>query len=339
MDDNTTTGHLDPAAALYMLLSITKRCNMRCPNCFFIRQDSDFFAPEDIAFNDLINIVEHYRARGIRQIIPYAEGEALLHPQYEDIVTYILKTLNVKPWLVTNGAYLADHARFVAGNLCEVLVSIDSPDAAGHAEYRGAATGRLYDAAIRGIEALISLKGELQSSLAVVINCVVTAERCHEIPEMIRLAEELGVSSIRFSNFHLTGGAGSATPLHIDNQKALAVIREVIRRRDYKINIHLPNLLGKAKPPFSCRMLATIFIGVNGDFSPCCRIASAGKWGNYFTDPDKHDNHDLRQFRRTLKTARDITALPEICRNCGYLCQLRPAFSAKTRQWSLSSSF
>jgi MoaA/NifB/PqqE/SkfB family radical SAM enzyme len=324
---------------MYLLLSITKRCNMRCPNCFFSMQSAEFFADKDITPDAVMEIVEFYRNTGIRQVIPYAEGEALLHPQYQEIVAYIVEKLKNKPWLVTNGSRLADHAEFVARHLCEVVVSVDSPSAEGYAAYRGNASGQFFNLALHGIEKVITAKKQYRSTIHVVINCVVTADRCHEIPAMIKLAEELGVDAIRFTNFHPTGADIAGTPLSADNQTVLEVMRGIIRRSDYQTNIYLPNLLGLARLPFTCRMLATIFIGANGDFSPCCRIASASRWGNFLRDEGKHNSSALRKFRSEFYQAKAIGELPIICQGCGYLNQLRPVFLYKNQQWVKSSAF
>ncbi len=312
---------------------------MRCPNCFFTIQSGEFFENKDISFEEVVEIVDYYADNGISQIIPNAEGEALLHPRYQEIVRFIIKRLSVKPWLVTNGINLAEHADFVVQNLSEVLVSVDSRSAEGYAAYRGKGTERLFLAALSGLAKVVALKRQRLSPMAVMINCVVTADRCQEIPAMIELAEGLGVDGIRFSNFHPTGGESYSLPLYADNPAVLEVLQGVLRRRNYKIDIFLPNLLGLARPPFFCRMLSSIVIGVNGDFSPCCRITPDRQWGNHFTDADKHNNETLRNFRLGFLQAQAVENLPAACRQCGYLSQLRPVFVSKIQQWVRSEAF
>ncbi len=180
-------GRLNPASAMYLLLSLTRRCNMRCPNCFFAMQSADFFEPYDIVFDDAVEIIDYYARLGIRQVL-----------------------------------------------------------------------------------------------------------------------EEL---------------------------------RGVMRRQDYQIGIFLPNLLGLARPPFYCNMLSSIVIGANGDFAPCCRIAPAQKWGNFFIDADRHNNDALREFRHGFFKAQTQENLPAICRTCGYLSQHRPVFVRQQQQWVNSTAF
>lgn len=336
----STSGRLNPATTAFLLLSLTRRCNMRCPGCFFAMQAADFFAPRDLSLADAATIIDTYASLGIRQIVPNAEGEPLLHHRYQEIVCDIIERLpQTRPWLVSNGLLLHQHAEFIVDNLCELLVSLDGPDATSYADYRGG-TVAMFEQVLAGIRQAVARKKQRCAPIKIALNCVVSGDRCELIPPMIRLAEELGVDAIRFSNFHPTGeNAAGRRPLQHDDPQVAALMRQVLSRRDYRVSIFLPQLLGLARPPYSCRMLNTIVVGVSGDFAPCCRFAPAPRWGNFFTSPERHNNETLREFRLGLRKARSLEEAPELCRNCGYLSQNRPAFNPRQRKWVMSPNF
>lgn len=338
-------GYLDPRSAVYLVVSLTKRCNMRCPSCFLALQAEDFFQDQEIDFGRMREIVLHYKALGVLQAVPDAEGEALLHREYERIVSFInSQEFRHKPWLVTNGILLPRHAEFVVQNVREVLISVDGATAEKYNDFRGG-NQALFEKVKAGIRAVIRARNRNGGGPEIIINSVVTNDRCEEIPELIRFAEEQGVDTIKFTNFHATS-ATDRQPLRYRDGNFQRLLERVVRRTDYSVNILLPHVFGKIRlgevefgqdrPPFSCRMLRSIVIGSNGDFAPCCRIISEAKWGNFFTSPDKHDNENLRTFRKQFYEATRLEELSAICRECSHLSPRRLRYSPMTKAWHVT---
>ena len=326
-------GRLDPAAATYLLLSMTKRCNLRCNGCYFMQQQEDFFVNSEIPLPQAKVIVDYYHNLGIRQVVPDAEGESLLYRDYQTLIAYInAKGFPNRPWLVTNGTLLKRHADFIVGNLKEVLISIDGPDAQSYNAFRGG-NQALFDKVTDGVKGLVATARPRWPRPEIIINHVITRDRLEQMGRMIALAEELGVDTIKFSNFHPIGEAGDYRPLYVTDREVIAEMERIMRRRDYRVWIFLPNLFGRQHPPFMCRMLASVVIGANGDFAPCCRIMPDARWGSFFDSPDRHNGEALRTFRRQVLGARSIDELPAQCRECSHLAPIRALFLPDKRQW------
>lgn len=329
-------GHLTPAAAVYVMISMTKRCNMRCPGCYYLQQDEVFFENQDIALDDAKEIVKYYWGAGVRQAIPNAEGDALLHADYPALVGFINQLpFSFRPWLVTNGIRLPVIADFVVQNVAEILISIDGSSHEKYAAHRGG-NEALFNKVLAGVRSVVEARRRLGSSSVIIVNCVMTADRCDDIPDMIRLAENMGVDAIKFTNFHVTGDNEKMKPVTAGDPETDAILRQVISRNDYRVQVYLPSLYENVAPPYSCKMLASIMIGSNGDFAPCCRMVPESKWGNYFTAPDKHNNEALKAFRLSVLNAGSQSQLPKVCQKCAHLSPKRLMFFREKKQWFIT---
>ena len=326
-------GNLEPSTATYLMISMTKRCNMRCPGCYYLQQDDDFFMNQDIDLDDAKQIVDYYHAAGVAQAIPNSEGEVLLHPGYTSLLEYInTKGFRYRPWLTTNGIRLPRVAGFVAKNTSEVLVSIDGSTVEKYVASRGG-NEALYNKVLAGLRAMVKAARQCTPAPSVIINCVVTADRCSDIPDMIRLAETAGADAIKFTNHHVLNEDDDTRPVTAGDEESTAILNDVLRRTDYSVRIFLPSLYRNTPPPYTCRMMASIMIGSNGDFAPCCRIMPMPEWGNFFTSPDRHNNEALKSFRLSVLNATGREQLPVMCRKCAHLSPQRVAFLPEKKQW------
>jgi len=332
-----SSGQLDPSLAIYLMLSMTKRCNMRCPGCYYLQQEENFFKNQDIDLDDARDIVKYYRDAGIRQAIPNAEGDVLLHPDYTELVDYIRSLgFQARPWLVTNGIRLPDVAEFVVQNIGEVLISVDGSTYEKYNAHRGG-NKALFEKVMAGIRSVVEAGEKHSPRPEIIINCVMTADRCDDIPDMIRLAEKMRVDTIKFTNYHVAGEQDQKTPVTVGDAVTNRILRETAARTDYQVNILLPSLYGAIQPPFSCKMLASVNVGSNGDFAPCCRMIPDPQWGNFFTSPDKHNNEALKAFRLSVTYASSPNELPRICQRCSHLSPRRLMFLKNEKQWFITS--
>lgn len=338
-------GSLSPDGAVYLLISLTKRCNMRCPDCYFSLMPGGFFQNQDISLDRGKRIIDFYAGEGVRQAVANAEGEVLLHPHLRDILAHIRsKGLARKPWLATNGILLAPHAEFLLDHTCEILVSVDGPDAASYNAFRGGKHAG-FATVVESLQTLVAAKRTRKGGAEIIINYVTTTDRVRQIPAMIDFAETVGADTIKFSNFHATGKTGRA-PLRFDVPAVVETIQQVLSRTDYRVTVMLPHIfgdgrlgripLGQRQPPFWCKMLLSIVLGANGDFSPCCRIATDAAWGNFDTTPEKHNAAPLRAFRAAVAGAQTHADLPAVCRECNHLSPKRPVFNRNARSWGVS---
>lgn len=329
-------GNLNLEAAIYLMLSMTRRCNMRCPGCYYLQQEEEFFKNRDINLEAAKEIVSYYHNCGVQQAVPNAEGDVLLHQDYLELLEFIRGLgFKRKPWLVTNGLRLPMLAERIVHYAGEILISVDGSTHEKYTAYRGG-NRALFEKVMKGIKSVVAAAGNCESKPTLIINCVMTANRVNDIPDMISLAEELGVDHIKFTNYHVAGDSDGMEPLLHSDSHALQVLNQVVNRTDYRVSISLPSLYGKIKPPYFCKMLASVMIGSNGDYSPCCRIVPDAKWGNYYTSTEKHNNPALRQFRLSVLQAAGHDQLPQICRQCAHLSPRRAYFNSDKKAWFIS---
>ncbi len=89
-----------------LVLSVTKRCNMRCPNCVWLLEDDGFFEKNDMPFEKATEILEYYRERGLKSAILQGEGEVFLYPHFRRILSHFLGAGVKLNSLTTNGLML-----------------------------------------------------------------------------------------------------------------------------------------------------------------------------------------------------------------------------------------
>lgn len=331
------SGQLDPALAIYLMVSMTKRCNMRCPGCYYLQQEETFFKNQDIDLDDARAIVKYYHDAGVHQAVPNAEGDVLLHTGYPALIEYIRSLgFHFRPWLVTNGIRLPELAEFVVHNIGEILISVDGSTHKKYNEHRGG-NKALYLKVMDGIRSVVEAGKSCSPRPEIIINCVMTADRCDDIPDMIQLAEDIGVDTIKFTNYHVAGEQDQRKPLIAGELATDAILRETVNRKDYGVNILLPSVYRKLPPPYTCKMLDSINVGSNGDFAPCCRMIPDAKWGNFFTSPDKHNNDALKAFRLSVINAQSQADLPRICQQCAHLSPRRLIFNKNQKQWLITN--
>jgi radical SAM protein with 4Fe4S-binding SPASM domain len=330
-------GRLEPSLATYLLLSVTKRCNLRCTGCYFLQQQEAFFQNSELPLEQAKEIVDYYHLLGVPQVVPDAEGEALLYRDYPALLSYISsKGFKYKPWLVTNGTLLKRNIDLIFASIREILISVDGHDASSYNAFRGG-NHALFDKVIGGVEALVARGRGQRIRPVIILNHVTTRDRLDELRKMIVLAERLGVDAIKFSNFHSIGEEMDYRPLYLTDSEVMREIEHIVSRCDYRVGILLPNLFGRQQPPFSCRMLASVVIGANGDFAPCCRIMPEGRWGNFFSSGLRHNNEALCQFRKQVLHAKSVAELPMECRECSHLSPVRGVYQPHLQQWRRSN--
>ncbi len=314
-----------------MILYLTRRCNYRCANCQWILDDPNFFSKTDMPLDEAKEMLSFYRKRGTWFVTLQAEGEALTYPGYEDIVKYATQ-IGYKQNLVTNGLLVSKYIDLLAEHMQDITVSIDGHDAETYIGYRGG-TKQQFDHIISNVRLLATKK------LPVILNCIINTRNIDEIPKMIELAEELGVDEMRFGNYHPSKyGEDEYRPLYSDSE-TIEFYREVMSRKDYKVNIKLPSLYGD-KYGCACGSLRNSFlVGPTGDFAPCCHISTDPKYGNYHDNKLGYiDNDNILELYRGF-SGNKRPNLPDVCKECPrHMIGRRVKFSKAARTWNFSQN-
>jgi len=168
---------------LNLRISITQRCNLRCPYC---HREGEVASPSiEMTRDEIVRVVGIAVGLGISRV-KLTGGEPLLRPDILDIVKGITKLRGLKDFsMTTNGTNLASWAKGLHKNgLNRVNISIPSLDTETYYALMG---GDLRDV-LKGIRAAVNA-----NLFPVKLNMLVLENvNNHEIPKMISFAEQTG---------------------------------------------------------------------------------------------------------------------------------------------------
>jgi len=246
----------------------TLTCNLRCVFC--LKED----------FNG-----EHLNVENLRKLknaIKYAHvisfggwGEPMLYPKLAEALEYIY-TLNPKDDLIqiiTNGTALTrKKAALLKGHLGRLIISLNASSPESYKQYME------YD-----FEKTLSRIREFMAELdegdrrKIRLHFVAHSKNYTEIPDFVRLAKNLGVSTVEFNQFQMS----SKDHLHFSLVNVREQYNEVIDEAQ-KLGIELDVDVSGRKffeenPPGvkNCQTpIYEAFVSINGDLLPCCYAGS-----------------------------------------------------------------
>ncbi len=139
-------------------ISVTDRCNFRCPYCMpkaAFGPGFEFLPRSQIlSFEEITRLAKIFHSLGMRKI-RLSGGEPLLRADLPRLVSWLSELPDIEIALTTNGSLLAEHARALAeAGLSRVTVSLDSLDEATFSELSDVAVPM--HLVLEGIEAAIA---------------------------------------------------------------------------------------------------------------------------------------------------------------------------------------
>lgn len=286
----------------------TTACNLRCPECpsglrAFSRPTgnlrSDFFRQTiDSLHLDLL------------YLIFYFQGEPYINPEFLDMVRYAHQK-RIYTITSTNGHFLNDDnaRRTVESGLDRLIISVDGATQDVYEQYRKA--GKL-EVVLEGARNVVKWKRRLgKSHPHIIFQFLVVRPNEHQIPDIYRLAREIGVDEVKLKTAQIYDYA-SGNPL-------IPTIDKYSRYRrhadgSYRIKNALLNHCWK--------LWHACVITWDGAVVPCC-----------FDKDAVHQLGDLKTrsfdeiwngpaydgFRRKLLTGRKHI---DICANCSEGCSV-----------------
>lgn len=172
----------------------TTACNLRCPECpsglrAFSRETGnlkkDFFRK---------TIDELYRE--LIYLIFYFQGEPYINPSFLEMVAYANEK-GIYTITSTNGHFLNDEnaRKTIESGLDRLIISVDGTTQEVYENYRKA--GKL-EVVLQGAKNIVKWKKKLQSSTPhIIFQFLVVKPNEHQIPEIYRLAKEIGVDEVK----------------------------------------------------------------------------------------------------------------------------------------------
>jgi cyclic pyranopterin phosphate synthase len=269
-------------------ISVTDRCNFRCPYCM----PAEVFGPEHAflheaqltSLDELRRLLPQFIRAGVEKV-RITGGEPLLRTDLPALVRLLKQELRVADVaLTTNGWLLAPVAASLqAAGLDRLNVSLDSLRPQTFARLSGGGSGRTVDRVLAGITAAADL------GLTVKINMVVQrGVNDDDIPEMAAWARDHGFT-LRFIEFMDVGNSnGWSRALVVSAQEILARVAacwaldpcspayrgEVAARYRYRDGRGEIGLISSVTEPF-CRDCHRARLSADGKLFTCL-FAAAG---------------------------------------------------------------
>jgi radical SAM protein with 4Fe4S-binding SPASM domain len=173
----------------------TTSCNLRCPECpSGLRA---FSRPTGMLKNDFFRETIDEIHEHLTYLIFYFQGEPYLNPDFLDMVKYA-SSKKIYTATSTNAHYLNDDAakKTVESGLDRLIISIDGTTQDVYKQYR---VGGNLEKVIEGARNIIKWRTTLNSKTPFVFfQFLVVKPNEHQIEEIKKLAEEIGVDEVRF---------------------------------------------------------------------------------------------------------------------------------------------
>ena len=279
----------------------TTSCNLRCPECpSGLRSFSRPTGNLDLQlFDSTLNQLE----KELSYLTLYFQGEPFLHQGIYEIIANA-RDRGIYVATSTNAHYLNEEncEKIIRSGLNKLIVSIDGATQETYEQYR---VGGKLESVLEGTKELIRLKKHFsQGSPEIVFQFLVVKQNEHEIGQIKKMANEMGVDQVVFKTAQVYDYE-KGSPFIPENEK---YSRYTKKEEGYKIKNKLYN--------HCWRMWQGSVITWDGKVVPCC-----------FDKDGEHVLGDLKEqsfrdiwfgekynaFRKTLLTNRKSI---DICRNC-----------------------
>ncbi len=280
----------------------TTSCNLRCPECPSGLRS--FTRPTGMLGADLFKKTIDELHQTLLYLTFYFQGEPYLHPQFLELVQYAV-ACNIYTSTSTNAHYLTDDnaRKTVESGLDRLIISIDGTTQETYQQYR--VGGKLHKV-IEGTQNIIRWKKKLGSKTPfIVFQFLVVKPNEHQIADVQRLAQELGVDAV-----------GLKTAQIYDYEEGSPLIPTIDKYSRYQETASGTYEI-KSKLASHCwKMWQSCVITWDGLVVPCCfdkdahhRLGDVSQ--EKFADLWKGSRY--QDFRRTLLQSRSKI---EMCQNC-----------------------
>jgi len=249
---------------------LTKRCNLKCPHCYFHQDDN---ADTDLPFPVVIGLLDALMENEGKSIT-LSGGEPLLYPGIKEIIQYARQRLEVK--ILTNGVLIdREWAEFLADMNVSVQISIDGSGVEVHDSIRGKGNFEKSRQALKYLQ-------EAGLGHKVNFSTTVMKQNLHDLSKIITLAEEYNVSLVRFLPLRKCGRAESewaSIGAELTKDDYLKFFRYTSGLRSkgkpsLEISCGLSGFLLKIPEEISeddtwCPVGGSLIVDTNGDTYPC----------------------------------------------------------------------
>jgi len=321
-----------------VFIEVTNRCNLLCETCphtYFQREPL-----KSLSLDQFIRIAEQFPQ--MKRALLHGIGEPLLNRELPEIIKY-LKGRDIEVIINSNGTLLTPkwQENIIESGLDQYRCSIDGAKDETYARIRGA---NLLPKLRRGLEGLVKTKERLGAKTPQIsIWCVSTRENLQELPDLLRLAADLGVPEVYMQRMVYFAGEpeeqygmarGELAIFGQDQNEEDRIIEECTAlSNELGINFLASggrdpiNSLAAARPsdftPWQAcmRPWTTAYVTANGNCLPCCISPFATDdytsliLGNLFEHPFSEIWNEPRYQKFRMELLSDLPH--KACASCG----------------------
>lgn len=170
-------------------IEVTSKCNLACKHCYNNSGEDNLC---DFEYEKLIDIIKDFEQNYVATIT-ISGGEPLLYNKIWETLNYIKNNTKMKVALNSNGLMLNEQNidRLISLNVKDIQISLDGLKNT-HEKIRGKDT---FDKTVANIVKCVN------RGIRVKIGYTINALNYNDIEEVIKLAIDIGVSSIAFYRF------------------------------------------------------------------------------------------------------------------------------------------
>jgi radical SAM protein with 4Fe4S-binding SPASM domain len=234
----------------------------------------------------------------------YFQGEPFIHPEFLRLVEYAHQR-KIFTSTSTNAHFITESVArdIVSSGLDQIIVSIDGVTQEVYEQYR--VHGKL-DKVLEGTRMLVDQKQKMRSPVPhIIFQFLVVAPNEHQIPEVLKLAEQLGVDEVRLKTAQVYDYENGNPLLPSDDRYS-----RYVRREDgtYRVKNELEN---------QCwRMWSGCVITWDGRVVPCCFDKDATHALGNLREHSLSEIWNGKAYRAFRKMLLESRAGIDICANC-----------------------
>ncbi len=181
-------------APFLVVWDFTHNCNLSCKHCY---SNSGATRETELTTKEALEVVDQLADAGV-VALAFSGGEPLTRKDFFEVASYAAKR-GLYISVATNGTLLTKEnvRKLKEAKINYVEVSIDGATAETHDSFRGVPSA--FDKAVAGLKTCV------EADLCACIATTATKSNIDEMPEILDLAEEIGVARFTYFNFIPTG--------------------------------------------------------------------------------------------------------------------------------------